>query len=80
MSVPVVVQTYDCLQAVIKNFKISTNGKNLNEVLAILEMNQLKLLSWGGTRMGNAVTAWQQFIDFRPAIYGYMYSTDIKKR
>ena len=29
--------------------------------------------------MGNAVTAWQQFIDFRLAIYGYMYSTDIKK-
>ena len=58
MSVPKFIKTYCCLHRVIKYFDMSTISKEkLNEALAILDMNQLKLLSWGGTRMSHFVTA-----------------------
>ena len=59
---------------------MSTKTKQkLNEALAILQMNQLKLLSWGGTRMAHFATACKQFTKLLPAVYNCMYSTDIKK-
>ena len=64
MSVPEVVRTYDCLRRVIKHFEMSTKSKEkLNETLATLEMNQLKLLSWGGTRMTHFVTEREQLVN-----------------
>ena len=54
MSVPKVVKAYGCLWRVMKHFEMSTKSKeNLNEALAIHEMNHLKLLSWGVTRMAH---------------------------
>ena len=59
---------------------MSTKSKEkLNEALVILEMNQLKLLLWGGTSMAHFVTACKQFTKLLPAVYNCMYSTDIKK-
>ena len=80
MSVPKVVKTYDCLQRVIKHFKMSFKSKGkFNEALAILKMNQLKLLSWGGTRMAHFVAACKQLTKLLPVVCNRMYITDIKK-
>ena len=73
-------KTCDFLQRVIKLFEMSTKSKaNMNEALAVLEMNQLKLISWGGTRMAYFVTACKQFTELLLAVYNFMYSADIKK-
>ena len=80
MSVPEVVKTYDCLRRVSKHFEMSTKSEEkLNEALATFEMNQLKLLLWGGTRMAHFVSACKKFTKPLPAIYNCVYSTDIKK-
>ena len=81
MSVLEVVKTYDCLGRLIKHFKMSTKRKEkLNEALAILEINRLKLLSWCGTRMAHFVTACKKFTKLLPTIYNCVYSTGIKKK
>ena len=80
MSVPEVVNICDCVRRVFKHFEMSTKSKEiLIEALAILEMNQLKLLSWGGTRMAHFVTTCKQFTKFLSAVYNCMCSTDIKR-
>ena len=80
MSVPKVVKAYGCLWRVMKHFEMSTKSKeNLNEALAIHEMNQLKLLSWGVIRMAHFVTACKQFTKLLPDVYNCMCNTNIKK-
>ena len=80
MSVLEVVKTYDCLGRLLKHFKMCTKRKEkLNEALAILEINRLKLLSWGGTRMAHFFTGCKKFTKLLPAIYNCVYRTGIKK-
>ena len=56
---------------------MSTKSKEkLNETLEILEMNQLKLLSCGGTRMAHLVTVCKKLTKLLPTIYNCMYNTD----
>ena len=48
--VPQVVTTYDALRPVVKYFEKSTNSKDiLNKSTSILDLKQMKLISWGGT-------------------------------
>ena len=59
MSVPEVVVAYESLRPVIKHFEPSTKSKEkLDEAIAILDLQQIKLISWGGTRMAHFVTAY----------------------
>ena len=59
---------------------MSTKSKEkLNKALAMFEMNQMKLLSWGGTRIAHFATACKQFTKLLSAVYNCMYSNDIKK-
>ena len=53
--------------------------EKLNEALEILEMNQLKLLSCGGTRMAHLVTVCKKLTKLLRTIYSCMYNTDINK-
>ena len=77
MSVPEVAKTCACLHS--KDFEMSTKSNDkLNDALAILGMNQLKLLLWGGTGMAHFVTACKEFTKLLPGAYNCMYSTNIK--
>ena len=62
MSVPEVVTCYDFLRPIIKYFEKSTKSKDkLDEAIAILDLKQINLISWIGTRMAHFVYECHQF-------------------
>ena len=80
MSVPEVVAAYEALRPIIKHFELSTKSKEqLDACIKILNLRQIHLISWSGTRMAHFVSACSQFVKLLPAVYDTMYSTNIKK-
>ena len=80
MSVPEVVTAYEALRPVIKHFEQSTKSKEkLDAAISILDLKQIKLISWGGTKMAHFVSACKQFTSLLPAVYDAMYTNAIKK-
>ena len=78
MYVPEVVVAYESLRPVIKHFELSTKSKEkLDEAIAILDFQQIKLISWAGTRMAHFVTACNRLSKLMTAVYDAMYSTGI---
>ena len=79
-SIPEVVTAYEALRPVVKHFEKSTKSKQkLDEAIGILDLQKIKLINWGGTRMAHFVTACHKFSKLLPSVHDAMYSTDIKR-
>ena len=76
---PKVVKTYNWLRRVIKHYEMRIRSKEkLNKTLVILE--SVETAFKGGTRMTHFITVCKQLINFLPAAYNCMDSTDTKKK
>ena len=80
MCVPQVVTTYDALRPVVKHFEKSAKSKDiLDKSTSVLDLKQMKLISWVGTRMGHFMSACHTFTELLPVVHDILYSCGIKK-
>ena len=70
---------YETLRSVVKHFYFSGKSKEiLDNAMAILELQPMKLVSWCGTRMCHFLDACHTVSGKSPAVHDAMFSRDIK--
>ena len=79
MSIEAVKEAYAVLGSVVRHFGRSVKNKeSLDKCMRILEMKEVHLISWCGTRMAHFLDACTLFSEVVVAVYDVMCSHDIK--
>ena len=79
MQVEAVVKFAEGIRPVLRHFQLSGKSSSLlNDALLIMEMKQLKTITWSPTRMGNIITSSKRTVEILFPLVDTLTSTNIK--